>query len=419
MHRSADWLSLASRRDLRIDFFRGVALLIVLVDHVEGWSEIFLIESWTLISLGFSDAAEIFVFLSGYVFATAYSRTLDEHGFVACMKKAVWRSLQIYVAYLLAAWSVIAIGALASDWNPPAYSEGFLIGQRPWESVVAALTLSFQPWGIGILPFYILVLPAMAAMLLVHRWNSAVAWMISAGAYFFVQLEPHQGLRRFGDDILWPFNPLAWQLLFFIGMSLSLTAARRTSYGPRWVLVPLSIAVLAWGLFVMKGCTYLERWDVASRETLMPYIYFYWDWGNKVTLQPLRLIHFFALAYLTSQVLPRNLAFWSSRWARPVIVTGQHSLEAYAFGVVLSFLAALAVNQGLESKLWILALDMAACTAMIAFSYGMRRAKSRGPDQEMPVAAKATPHPGAPKAGTTRRQTKRRTRGRRGRAARE
>jgi hypothetical protein len=73
------------QRDLRIDFFRGLALLIVVADHIEGCAGKSVVREWTLVSLGFSDAAEVFVFLSGYVFALAYSKTLDQHGFVATL----------------------------------------------------------------------------------------------------------------------------------------------------------------------------------------------------------------------------------------------------------------------------------------------------------------------------------------------
>src|SRR3954469_22259996 len=52
----------AATRDLRVDFFRGLALLIIFVDHIP--ENVFALI--TLRNFGFSDAAEIFIFLSGY-----------------------------------------------------------------------------------------------------------------------------------------------------------------------------------------------------------------------------------------------------------------------------------------------------------------------------------------------------------------
>ncbi|MEM9096562.1 MAG: OpgC domain-containing protein, partial [Pseudomonadota bacterium] len=48
-------------RDLRLDFFRGLAMFIILLAHTPG-------NTWTLwipARFGFSDATEIFVFCSG------------------------------------------------------------------------------------------------------------------------------------------------------------------------------------------------------------------------------------------------------------------------------------------------------------------------------------------------------------------
>ena len=64
--------SLRFERDVRIDFFRGVALYMILVDHVVGDP----LSKVTYQRFGFSDAAELFVFLSGVSCAIVYSRLL-------------------------------------------------------------------------------------------------------------------------------------------------------------------------------------------------------------------------------------------------------------------------------------------------------------------------------------------------------
>ncbi|MFN9907133.1 MAG: OpgC domain-containing protein, partial [bacterium] len=48
-------------RDLRLDLFRGVALMMIFINHVPGNFASY----WTHMNFGFSDAAEAFVFLSG------------------------------------------------------------------------------------------------------------------------------------------------------------------------------------------------------------------------------------------------------------------------------------------------------------------------------------------------------------------
>src|ERR1700736_4815443 len=65
-------------RDLRLDLFRGLALWLIFLDHIPSY-----IVNWiTIRNYGFSDAAEIFVFISGYTAAFVYGRAMREHGAV-------------------------------------------------------------------------------------------------------------------------------------------------------------------------------------------------------------------------------------------------------------------------------------------------------------------------------------------------
>ncbi len=370
-----------AQRDLRIDFFKGVALLIVLVDHIEGWAERPVIETWTLINLGFSDAAEIFIFLSGYVFAVAYSRVLDRNGFGALLRKALKRSWQIYLAYLLAAVAVIAIGASTLAWQPPAFENRFLIGEFPGSSIFASLLLSFHPWGFDILAMYVPVLPLMAVLLYLLRGgalNTLLAWMISGGLYLLVLANPSLNLPRFGDGGVWYFNPLAWQFLFFLGLVVGNPARVPRDWAPRWLPIGLSIGMLAWGLLVLKGFEYLVRWDLRSWQDLWPMVEFYRTWAVKTELGPLRLLHFFALAYLVSLVFPSTLSIWSRRWANPLVTAGQHSLEVYAFGLVLSFLGVFMILRGPLTGDWgVVVVDLAVCGGSLGFGYWVAWWKGR------------------------------------------
>lgn len=97
------------RRDLRIDFFRGLALMMVLIDHVESKLGVSLLSRFTLKSIGYCDAAEVFVFLSGYLYGTVYSHVYQQHGSFACIKKSLHRGIGLYLATLLALGCCLAI----------------------------------------------------------------------------------------------------------------------------------------------------------------------------------------------------------------------------------------------------------------------------------------------------------------------
>ena len=56
-------------------------------------------------------------------------------------------------------------------------------------------------------------------------------------------------------------------------------------------------------------------------------------------LDVLRFAHFLALAVVTVRFIPRDWPGLKSRWFRPAILCGQHSLEIFCLGVFLSFAA--------------------------------------------------------------------------------
>src|SRR5215471_14749279 len=71
-------LPTVGERELRLDLFRGLALWLIFIDHLPPS-----VLTWfTIRNYGFSDATEIFIFISGYTAAFVYGRALLEQGFV-------------------------------------------------------------------------------------------------------------------------------------------------------------------------------------------------------------------------------------------------------------------------------------------------------------------------------------------------
>src|SRR6266851_9530121 len=83
-------------RDLRLDLFRGIALWLIFLDHIPSN-----MVSWlTIRNYGFSDATEIFVFISGYTAAFVYGREMRERGTVVASARVLKRAWQVYVAHI-------------------------------------------------------------------------------------------------------------------------------------------------------------------------------------------------------------------------------------------------------------------------------------------------------------------------------
>src|SRR5271170_4979045 len=84
-------------RTAAVDFFRGLGLWMVFVDHMDPnlWSYL------TLWRFGFSDFAEIFVYFSGFIGIGSYQRALNAGDTGAVLKKLGRRVGRLYVAHIL------------------------------------------------------------------------------------------------------------------------------------------------------------------------------------------------------------------------------------------------------------------------------------------------------------------------------
>src|SRR5471030_3303473 len=131
----------AGERELRIDLFRGLALWLIFIDHMSPD----LLTWFTIRSYGFSDAAEIFIFISGYTAAFVYGRAMLESGFVVATARILRRVWQIYVAHVFIVTIFLAeIAYVATSFENPLYSEEMGIMdflKQPDITIVQALLL--------------------------------------------------------------------------------------------------------------------------------------------------------------------------------------------------------------------------------------------------------------------------------------
>src|SRR6202047_4865517 len=91
------FLSHAVERDLRLDLFRGIGLWMIFLDHIP---DDFV--SWlTLCNYGFSDVAEFFVFISGYLAGYIYGPIIRDGNFL-CSLKRLWTGVwQMYITHIM------------------------------------------------------------------------------------------------------------------------------------------------------------------------------------------------------------------------------------------------------------------------------------------------------------------------------
>ena len=323
-------------RDLRVDFFRGLALWFIFLDHVPSNA----IGQFTLRNFGFSDATEIFVFLSGYSAAIAYGRSERKLGFVY-MTAHVWRRCwQLYVAHLiLFVFYTAQIAWLAERFSNSMYVEELNITrflEAPHVALLEALTLRFRPANLDILPLYIVLLLAFPFVLRALR---AMPMTTLAGSFALYLAARFLGwnLPTSVEGIGWYFNPFAWQLLFFIG-ALSAMAPprwRAVTQWRRWLGIVAAV-------YLVFSTVVAGSWQITVFSDLMaawvPTAWFEWMYPiDKTNMDILRLTHFLALAYLCAHYIAPSARFLRRAWAWPLISCGRQSLYVFCLGIFLSF----------------------------------------------------------------------------------
>jgi len=366
---------LAPGRDLRLDFFRGLALWFIYVDHVPDN-----VVSWfTVRNYGFSDATEIFVFISGYTAVIAYSRMMLRDGWPRATVRIYRRVWQLYVAHILlfvAFTAQIAYVSIARD-TPQLIEEMQLmgLGQNPYQAIVEAVLLKFRPVNLDVLPLYIVLLAAFPfALPGLLRWPYA-AILVSIALYA-VTSHFNWNLPGYPDEKVWFFNPMAWQVVFYSGAVLAVVAHRLEILDRWWrTMAGLAIAYLAFAAFIALS------WHYNSLERLIP------DWIarqiypiDKTNLDVLRFIHFLAMAWLIRLMVRPNARFLKWRILLPIRRCGEHSLQIFCLGTFLAVTAQVIVARYEDSTVSQLFVSFAglAIMSLAAYAASWFKAESRG-----------------------------------------
>jgi hypothetical protein len=309
-------------RDLRVDLARGVALLVIFSDHIPGN----FVAEFTPQALGFSDMAEAFVFLSGYVCGLSYNRRLSEQGFSSCLLRASRRAVQVYVAKLAVTAAMVASAAVAYRWvHVTLFGDPWTIEdvrRAPWETAVKLLLSRLELHQFCVLDLYIPLLLAIPAFLCGLRHCSRWTLAASALVYALVQFFPNSvALPEPWRSALY-FNPLAWQFLFFAAATLAtLPPAAKRRLRPNWQMAFVAAILLELGIAV----------HFVVGDAPIP-------WTDKDILEWLRLIHFSAVLILGWWIMPSSTVLAKSRLCRPLIVCGSNSLVSYCAAGVLGIL---------------------------------------------------------------------------------
>jgi hypothetical protein len=329
--------TVAKPRDLRLDFFRGLGMFIILIAHITA-------NPWTLwipARFGFSDATEMFVFCSGMASALAFGAVFSRVGWLMGTLRIAHRIWQVYWVHLGVFFvTLVLMVALNMAAVFPRDEVGalnlypFLNNTGP--NLIGLLTLTYVPNYFDILPMYLVILALIPVMMALARQDvrlalfaSVALWLAGTAGLNF----PAELWFTKPSDRVWFFNPFTWQLVFFTGFALMAGWLSAPPVRRSLVLLAIGIVLLsvpfAWGKIISQVEAIREVRKVAS------------PLFDKTDFGILRYVHFLALAYLAWIAVGQGGArLRQNGWVGALIAlicrVGQQSLAVFAASMVLA-----------------------------------------------------------------------------------
>jgi hypothetical protein len=360
--------SIRRPRDIRLDFFRGLALFIILFSHIprNGWSD------WIPARFGFSDSAEIFVFCSGMASGLAFGPLFESVGWLLATARILKRAWQLYWAQIAVFVTIVAMMATADHYIPGGQylRVGLYLGHfadDPGWMFAHFMTLTYVPNYFDILPMYFGVLLMVPVFAAIASWSrvlalsaSALVWLLAQAHLFDLPAEPW-------DDRTWFFNPFSWQLVFFTGYAIArgwLPALRRRA----WLTVAaLAVVGVSIPLSCQEGFACFAGWghlpwlgDLQLRLA---------DFADKTHVGPLRYAHFLALAYLAALAAGEGGRRLRGPIAEIFQQTGRETLPVFLVSMVLA--QALGIALDLVGRSWqtTAIANIGGCAVLAATAY--------------------------------------------------
>src|SRR5215510_3775620 len=352
-----------SKRDLRLDLFRGLANWAMFLGHVPST-----VLAWcSFRNYGFSDGADLFVFISGYTSALVYTRRMVERGFIFGTTRLLRRVWQIYAAHVLLFVIYLAsVHFLSNRFNAPDLIDQFNAGpvvNAPVEMMTQGLLLRYKPLNLDVLPLYVVLMGAFPPVLwLMLRHRNWV--MLGSVLLYFAARQLGWNLPSYPSGV-WYFNPFAWQLLFVVGAWLALGGADTLHFlvRSRFVLIFGVIYLLFAAVMTLAGQL------PELRKLFAPALFEAFNPNDKTNLAPYRFLHLMLLIILGARFIPIDAPGLHAAIWRPLIKCGQQSLEVFCVGIYLAFIAYFILQMTSDGVLAQLLVGGAGISIMTAIAY--------------------------------------------------
>ena len=367
----------AHGRDLRIDLFRGIANWFIFLDHIPNN-----IVNWiTLRNYGFSGAADLFIFVTGYAASIVYARMMLERGFIIGATRLFKRAWQLYAAYVvLFVIYAVAITDVATRYAAPEIIYEFNVTglvDHPVRTLIYGLLLEARPLNLDILQLCIVLIalfpPVLWMMLRKPDLTLAGSMLLYCASHVFEWMPPSFPQER------WYFNPYDWQLLFVFGawMALGGTEKCRALFMSP-ALLQIALAYLAFALVMTMAGRFPEFGSMFPA-----WLFDAFNPNDKANLAPYRIVHFIAVAFVATRFVSKDWPGLEWPIFRPLVVCGEQSLAVFCGGVFFSFIGHFVLTTGSGSLLAQIFVSAAGLAMMTLVAYYISWSKRQDAPAEL------------------------------------
>ena len=309
-----------------VDFWRGLALVFIFINHIPG----IYYSRFTHAAYSLSDSADLFVFLAGWALRLMVGTPDRQPSTWYLVFRLCGRAVTLYAAQILI--TMIALAMLAGCailLNNPLLLEwhnATAVFHDPVATHVGLALITHQLGYFDILPLYVVLMLMAPGIAIVDRYAPQAVLPLSVLVYI-VTLTFQISVPTWPVEGQWFFNPLAWQLVFVLGFVMAREDGvggfvRRHIVPIRWAALPILVAALA---FVLSG------WWPDPTKFPQPRLFFLID---KSFVTPPRLIQFLALVALMSVTYPYILRA-SKGLVDFLSMLGRNSLYVFCVGSIL------------------------------------------------------------------------------------
>lgn len=346
------------KRDLRIDFLRGVAIVSMVVNHLECRSYFNNITQGHI----YASSAEGFVFLSGFVLGFVTLQRIDKIGLNSAMQKLLERAKILYFTSFLLIAGLGLLSIFAPGMTRPSFDRA---PGEWWQILIAAGTLHLAPPIIDILQLYVLCLLASPAIFWLLRRGLLLPLLTASWTLWWIQqVHPYSFSLQPLDRAHPYFVFSTWQILYVHGVAAGYHKDRLAKTWQRLPKIPVLLGMLTIVIAALVAAHFdlqLGTWPEKVQDRAL-----WLRLTDRSINGPIRLVTLLGLFSLMFMAVDRFWVPLSKNLGNLFIPLGQNSLYVYIIHVPLTLIWFM-IPGLIQGSTWLVSLAQAIAIGLCWF----------------------------------------------------